>query len=257
MTGRLRNKVAVITGGTTGIGFAAARRFIDEGAQVIATGTNPETLAVARSELGDRAEVIASDASSGKDIAALLAGVGKRHGRIDVLFLNAGIARFAPWEEHSEEDFDRQFAINVKGPWLAIRHAIPLMSEGASIIATTSVVNQMGFPGASAYAATKAALRQLVRTAAAELAPRGIRVNAVSPGPIETPLFEKTGMPAADFEQMAEGIKAKVATGRFRRPEEVANVAVFLASDESSFVQGQEYVVDGGMTLYPGFIGGG
>ncbi|RMF76270.1 MAG: SDR family oxidoreductase [Acidobacteria bacterium] len=249
MTGRLRNKVAVITGGTTGIGFAAARRFLDEGAEVIATGTNPETIAVARSELGERAEVVASDASCGKDIAALFSDVKERHGRIDVLFLNAGIARFAPWEEHSEEDFDRQFAINVKGPWLAIRQAIPLMPQGGSIIATTSVVNQMGFPGASAYAATKAALRQLVRTAAAELAPRGIRVNAVSPGPIDTPIFSKTGMPAADLEQMAEGIKGKVAVGRFGRPEEVANVAVFLASDESSFVQGQEYVVDGGMTL--------
>jgi len=249
MTEKLKDKVAVITGGTTGIGFATAKRFIDEGAKVVLTGTNPETLAIARSELGDRAEVIASDASKEADIKALFDTVVKKHGKIDVLFLNAGIARFAPWEEHSEEDFDRQFAINVKGPWLAIKHAIPVLNDGASIIATTSVVNKIGMPGSSAYAATKAALQQLVRTAAAELSPRGIRVNAVSPGPIETPIFEKTGMPAEEIQQMAAGIQSQVALGRFGKSEEVANAALFLASSESSFVQGQELIVDGGMTI--------
>ena len=238
-----------ITGGTTGIGFAAAKRFVDEGAQVILTGTNPQTLETARSELGNSVEVIASDASNEKDVKALFEHVVNKHGKLDVLFLNAGIARFAPWEQHSEEDFDKQFAVNVKGPWLAIKHAAPVLKEGASIIATTSVANKMGMPGASAYAATKAALRQLVRTAAAELSPRGIRVNAVSPGPIETPIFEKTGMPAADIQQMAAGIQSQVALGRFGTSEEVANVALFLASDEASFVQGQEFVVDGGMTI--------
>ena len=213
------------------------------------TGTNPETLAAARSELGDVAEVIASDASSEKDIQSLFKQVMEKYGKIDVLFLNAGIARFAPWEEHSVDDFDRQFAINVKGPWLAIKHAIPLLKEGSSIIATTSVVNQMGMAGSSAYSATKAALQQLVRTAAAELSPRGIRVNAVSPGPIETPIFTKTGMSEADLQAMAAGIQSQVALGRFGSSEEVANVVLFLASDESSYVQGQEFVVDGGMTL--------
>jgi len=249
VSNKLKNKVAVITGGTTGIGFATAKRFIDEGAKVIITGTNPKTLETARSELNGRAEVIASDASKGADIKALFEQVVNKHGRIDVLFLNAGIARFAPWEEHSEEDFDRQFAINVKGPWLAIKHAIPALNEGASIVATTSVANKMGMPGSSAYAATKAALQQMVRTAAAELSDRGIRVNAVSPGPIETPIFDKTGMSAEDMEQMAMGIKSQVALGRFGKSEEVANVALFLASDESSYVQGQEFVVDGGMTI--------
>ena len=249
MSERLKNKVAVITGGTTGIGFATAKRFIDEGARVVLTGTNPKTLDVARSQLNDRAEVIASDASSGDDIKALFAHVVKTLGKIDVLFLNAGIARFAPWEEHSEEDFDRQFAINVKGPWLAIKHAIPALNDGASIVATTSVANQMGMPGASAYAATKAALRQLVRTAAAERSPRGIRVNALSPGPIETPIFGETGMPAEAIEEMAGGLKSQVALGRFGTSKEVANLALFLASDESSYVQGQEIAVDGGVTL--------
>ena len=249
MARKLQDKVAVITGGTTGIGFATAKRFIDEGAKVVITGTNPDTLETARKELGDGAEVIASDASSESDVKALFDKVQQSHGNIDVLFLNAGVASFSPWEQHSEAEFDRQFAINVKGPWLAIKHAMPVLKDGASVIATTSVVNQMAMPGASAYAASKAALRQLVRTAAAELSPRGIRVNAVSPGPIETPIFSKTGMPAADMQQMAAGIQSQVALGRFGKSEEVANVALFLASDEASFVQGQEYAVDGGMTL--------
>jgi len=249
MADRLKKKVAVITGGTTGIGFAAAKRFIDEGAKVIITGTNPKTLKAARSELGGQAEVIASDASNEKDVKGLFETVAGKHGSIDVLFLNAGIARFAPWEEHSEEDFDRQFAINVKGPWLAIKHAIPHLKDGASVITTTSVANKMGMPGSSAYSATKAALQQMVRVAAAELSARGIRVNSVSPGPIETPIFEKTGMSEADMQQMAAGIQSQIALGRFGKSEEVANVALFLASDESSFVQGQEFVVDGGMTI--------
>jgi NAD(P)-dependent dehydrogenase (short-subunit alcohol dehydrogenase family) len=247
--GKLKDKVTVITGGTTGIGFAAAKRFIDEGATVIITGRNKETLEVARAELGDKADVVESDASNENDVKALFEHVVGKYGKIDALFLNAGIAKFAPWEDHSEEDFDRQFAINVKGPWLAIKHAIPALNDGASIIATTSVANKMGMPGASAYSATKAALQQLVRVAAAELSPRGIRVNAVSPGPIETPIFSKTGMAEAEMQEMAAGIQSQVALGRFGTSEEVANVALFLASDESSFVQGQEFVVDGGMTI--------
>ena len=249
MAGKLDNKVAVITGGTTGIGLATAKRFLDEGARVVLTGTNPETLGAARSELNGHAEVMTSDAASGEDVRALFEHVVEKYGKVDILFLNAGIARFSPWDQHSEEDFDRQFAINVKGPWLAIKHAIPALNDGASIIATTSVANKMGMPGSSAYAATKAALQQMVRTAAAELSPRGIRVNAVSPGPIETPIFDKTGMPAEEMEAMADGIRSQVALGRFGKSEEVANAALFLASDESSYVQGQEFVVDGGMTI--------
>jgi NAD(P)-dependent dehydrogenase (short-subunit alcohol dehydrogenase family) len=249
MSQKLTNKIALITGGTTGIGFASAKRFIDEGATVILTGRNPESLEAARKELGDQAQVIPSDASSESDVKSLFEQVVREHGKIDVLFLNAGIAKFSPWEQHTVDDFDKQFAINVKGPWLAIKYGIPALKDGASIIATTSAVNQMGMPNASAYSATKAALLQLVRTAAAELSPRGIRVNAVSPGPIETPIFSKTGLPAADLDAMATGIQGQVLLGRFGKAEEVANVALFLASGESSYVQGQEFVVDGGITL--------
>lgn len=249
MTQKLDGKIAVITGGTSGIGFASAKRFVAEGATVILTGTNPRTLEAARSELGDSVQIIPSDASKEQDVKNLFEQVVTEHGKIDVLFLNAGIARFAPWEQHSVEEFDQMFAINVKGPWLAIKYGIPALNDGASVIATTSVTNQMGTPMGSAYAATKAALRQLVRTAAAELSARGIRVNAVSPGPIETPIFGKTGMPPEQLEQMAAGFESQVALGRFGKPEEVANVALFLASDESSYVQGQEFVVDGGVTI--------
>ncbi len=248
MAGKLNNKIAVITGGTTGIGLAAARSFVAEGAKVIVTGTNPDTLAKAKAELGDGVEVIASDASSSTDVQSLFTTVREKFGPIDVLFLNAGIARFAPWDLHTEEDFDLQFAINVKGPWMAIKYGTPVLNDGASIIATTSVVNRMGMPGAGAYAATKAALAQLVRNAAVELAPRGIRVNAVSPGPIETPIFAKTGMTEAELQEMAAGMASQIPLGRFGQSQEVANVALFLASNDSSYVNGQEFAVDGGMT---------
>jgi len=248
MTRKLEGKIAVVTGGTTGIGFATAKRFVEEGATVVLTGRNPDTLEAARAELGEGVDVMQSDASKEEDVRALFETVVEKHGKVDVLFLNAGIAKFAPWEHHSVADFDRMFEINVKGPWLAIKYGSPALSDGASVIATTSIANQTGMAGMSGYAATKAALRQLVKTASVELSPRGIRVNAVSPGPIDTPIFGKTGMPEEQLQQMAGGMIAAVPLGRMGKPEEIANTALFLAGDESSFVQGQEFVVDGGIS---------
>src|SRR5262245_10910965 len=170
MSEQLENKVALITGGTTGSGLATAKRFAAEGAHVIVTGRNPETLEAARRELGGRAEVIQSDAGDEKQIAQLFASLARAHRRLDVLFLNAGIARFAPLADAQAADFDAMWAVNVRGPWLALKHALPLLSEGAAVLVNTSVANQKGLPGTAAYSATKAALRGLIRSAAAELA---------------------------------------------------------------------------------------
>jgi NAD(P)-dependent dehydrogenase (short-subunit alcohol dehydrogenase family) len=246
MPKKLEGRVALITGGTTGIGLATAKRFAAEGARVVVTGRNPETLEAARRELGDRAEVVQSDAGDAAQIAELFARLARTHGRLDVLFLNAGIARFAPLAEADPSDFDAMWALNVKGPWLALKHALPLLSEGASVIVNSSVAGQKGLPGTAAYAATKAALRGLIRAAAAELAGRRVRVNAVSPGPIETPIFGKTGLPAKEAAELVDAIGKGVPLGRIGSADEVAAAATFLASGEASFITGSEIAVDGG-----------
>jgi NAD(P)-dependent dehydrogenase (short-subunit alcohol dehydrogenase family) len=243
----LNGKNILITGGTTGIGLASARRLAAEGARVFVTGRNPETLAAARAELGDRATVIASDAGDPDAIAALFTDLRKHVDRLDVLFLNAGIARFAPLAEASLEDFDQMWKTNVRGPWLALKHALPLLADGASVIVNTSVVDQKGILGASAYAATKAGLRSIVRVAAHELAGRRIRVNAVSPGPIETPIYGKLGMPAEAVADFAAGVQSQIPLRRFGTPDEIAGAVRFFASSDSSFVTGVELAVDGGM----------
>lgn len=246
--GKLAGKVAVITGGTTGIGLASARLFASEGAKVVVTGSNPDTLEVARKELAGVAEVVASDAGSARDVAELARVVGERHGGVDVLFLNAGIGRFAPIAALEEPHFDEQFRVNVKGPWLAIKHFAPILRRGAAVVVNTSIVNELGMPGTTVYAATKAAARSLVRTAAAELADAGVRVNAVSPGPIETPIYGKLGLPPEAVKGFAESLPSQVPLKRFGRPEEIARAALFLASEDASYVTGEELVVDGGMS---------
>lgn len=249
MTQRFTGKTVLITGGTTGIGFAAATQFIAQGAQVVLTGRNPETLATAQAQLGDQAEAIQSDASSEEDVKALFDQIAERYGKVDAMFLNAGIAKFRDWDNHSLEDFDLMFDVNVKGPWLAIKHGRSVIKDGGSITLTTSIANQLSMTIASAYGASKAAAAQLVKTAAAELAPRGIRVNAVSPGPVETPIWGKTGMPEQQIQDLAAGVVAGIPAGRLGKPEEIANMAVFLASEDAAFIMGQEFVVDGGNTL--------
>ena len=247
MTRKLENKVALITGGTTGIGLATAKRFAAEGARVIVTGRNRETLEAARKELGDRAEVIASDAGDEKQIAQLFEGLARTHRRLDVLFLNAGIAKFAPLAEASVKDFDAMWTLNVRGTWLALKHALPLLVEGATVLVNTSVVNQKGLAGAAAYAATKAALRAVVRGAATELAGRKIRVNAISPGPIETPIFGKLGLSKNAADEFLKDTATRIPLGRIGAADEVAGAAVFLASADASFITGSEIAVDGGL----------
>ena len=243
---KLDGKVALITGGTSGIGAATAKRFQSEGAKVVVTGSNPKTLEVARHELSG-IDVIASDAGDAAATKALIDQVKSRHGRIDVLFVNAGIAKFAPSANVDEEFFDAQFDINVRGAYFVIKHAAPVMTDGGSIILTSSVSGVLGGGGQTVYGATKAAIRSFGRTFAAELAPRRIRVNTISPGPIETPIFGKTGLSAEQLAGFTENLMNIIPLKRVGQPEEIAAAALFFASDDSSYTTGAELFVDGGM----------
>ena len=244
---KLTGKIAVITGGTTGIGLATGQLYQQEGATVVVTGRNPATLATAQATLGPNATVIASDASNLADIEALAALVAEKFGRVDVLFANAGIAQFAPVEGVSESFYDNQFNLNVKGLFFTVQKLLPLIPQGGAVILNASIVSVKGMGTTSIYAATKAAVRSFGRTLATELAPKGIRVNTISPGPIATPIYDKLGMPKEMLDQFAAGMAQSVALKRFGQPEEIAKVALFFGSDDSSFVTGTELFVDGGL----------
>lgn len=245
---KLANKVAVVTGGNSGIGFTTARTFLAEGAEVIITGRNPEALNKAVAELGEGASAIVSDASKTSDIEKLATELQSQGKRVDVLFLNAGIAKLAPIEQTDEALYDETFNINVKGLYFTVKHLLPLMGEGTSIVINASINAYIGMPNSSVYAASKAAVISMARTLSGELVGRGIRVNALSPGPINTPIFGKMGMSAEQLEATAAGIQQQVPMGRFGTPEEIAKAALFLASEDSSFVIGAELVADGGMS---------
>jgi len=243
---KLQNKVAVVTGGNSGIGLATAKLFHKEGAKVVITGRRKDVVETAAKEIGGGAVGITTDTSKLMDIDNLYKDIDKLYGKIDVLFLNAGIATFEPLEYVSEESFDRQFDINIKGLYFNIQKALPLIKSSGSIILTTSMADQTGMPNSSVYAATKAAVRSLARTLSAELLDRGIRVNCIAPGPIETPIFGKVGMPAEDLDQAKEQFTAMIPMKRFGTPEEIAKGALYLASDDSSYVAGIDLSIDGG-----------
>lgn len=244
---RLEGKVAVVTGGNSGIGLAAAIRFQEEGAKVAISGRSKKTLEEAVKTIGNGVVAVQSDVAKLSDVDKLFSEVSRKLGKIDVLFVNAGIVKFVPLAETSESAYDEQFDINIKGAYFTIQKALPFLNDGASIILNTSVADSTGNPGTSAYAATKAALRSLARTAASELVGRGIRVNAIAPGPIETPIFARTGLPKQAFDDLAKGIVDKVPMKRFGQPEEVAAAVAFLASQDASYITGVEINVDGGL----------
>lgn len=244
---RLEGKVAVVTGGNSGIGLASAKRLQEEGARVAIAGRSQKTLDQATKTIGNGVLAIQADVSRLEDIDKIYSAVQKKLGKIDILFVNAGVAKFAPFAETSEATYDENFSTNVKGAYFTIQKAIPHLNDGASIILNTSVAGIKGTEGASAYSATKAALRSLARTSAAELVGRGIRVNAVAPGPIETPIFGRTGLPKEAMDAFAKKIGETVPMKRFGQPEEVAGVVAFLASSDASYITGEEIHVDGGM----------
>jgi NAD(P)-dependent dehydrogenase (short-subunit alcohol dehydrogenase family) len=244
MAGRLEGKVALVTGGNSGIGLATAKEFAREGARVVITGRDARTLDAAAREISGEVLALRSDAARLSDIDKLYAAVGERFGRLDVLFVNAGVAQFAPVEETDEELFDQIMDINFKGAYFTVKKALPLLADGASVVLNASVVAHVGFPNSSVYSASKAALLSLVRTLSADLAGRGIRVNAVSPGPVETPIFGRTGLP----EEAKQGFGEQVPLKRLGRPEEIAKAVLFLASSDSSFLVGTEIVADGGVS---------
>jgi NAD(P)-dependent dehydrogenase (short-subunit alcohol dehydrogenase family) len=245
---KLKDKVVLITGGTSGIGFEAARLFRDEGAHVVVIGTNPARLTSAASELGGDVLAIRADLRHPADIDAAIKETIAKFGRIDIVYANAGAATAAPFDQVTSEQIDEQFALNFKGLFFTVQKAAPYLSAGSSIVVTTSFLNEVGAPGLSILSATKAAVRSLVRSLGAELAPRGIRVNAVSPGPIATPFHGKLGLSAEQVEEAASGLQASVPLKRLGQASEVAKAALFLASDDASYVTGAELVVDGGLT---------
>jgi len=247
MSQKLSDKIALVTGGNSGIGLATARRFVEEGAFVFITGRRQAELDAAVKQIGGNVIAVQGDVSNLADLDRLYATVRQQKGRIDVLFANAGIAELGRIGEITQEHFDRTFNINVRGMLFTVQKALPLMPDGASIILNASIVASKGFEANSVYSATKAAVRSFARTWTTDLRTRRIRVNAVSPGPIDTPALSGVAASSGSVEEGYKAMADAVPLGRIGTPDEIAKAVVFLASDDSSFVTGIELFVDGGM----------
>jgi|SRR5215469_384102 len=243
---KLDGKIAVITGGNSGIGLATAKQFVTEGAYVFITGRRRPELDAAIREIGKNLTAVQGDVSNLDDLDRLFAQIKREKGRLDIVFANAGIAKYAPLGSIPEELFDAIFDTNVKGVLFTVQKALPLLSDGASVILNASVVGSKGLPANSVYAATKAAVRSFARTWATDLKARRIRVNAISPGPIDTPGLNQLLESSDTGKQRKQLISSSVPLARFGTPDEIAKAVVFLASDDSSYVTGTELFVDGG-----------
>lgn len=244
---KLKNKVAVITGGSSGIGFATAKEFIANGAKVAIFGRGKQDLDKAITELGSNSFAVQGDVCKQTDLDGLFSEVASKFGNIDVLFVNAAQAKLAPMADTTEAFFDEMINVNFKGAYFTLQKAIPYLNNNASVIITTSWLNSIGFGGSSLLSASKAALRSVVRVASAELVDKGIRVNAVSPGAIGTPLWGKIGLPEDVLKSAGEAITNQIPIKRWGQPEEIAKTVLFLASDDSSYIVGNELTVDGGL----------
>jgi NAD(P)-dependent dehydrogenase (short-subunit alcohol dehydrogenase family) len=244
---KLSGKVAVITGGNSGMGLATAQLFAREGAKVIITGRRRKELDEAVESIGADAEGVLGDVSRLSDLDRLHDHVKAKYGRVDVIFANAGLGSLAPIDQVTEAHFDETFNVNVKGTYFTVQKLLPLVPDGGSIILNASIASSTGMEAFSVYSATKAAVRSLARTLTADLKARKIRVNAISPGPIDTPIFGKTGLTDEQIEGFKSGIASQVPLGRIGLSEEIAKPVLFLASDDSSYVSGIELAVDGGM----------
>jgi NAD(P)-dependent dehydrogenase (short-subunit alcohol dehydrogenase family) len=245
--GKLDGKVAVVTGANSGIGLATAKEFVAEGAYVFGTGRRQAELDAAAKEIGQNFTGVQGDVSNVADLDRLYATVKEKKGHLDIIFANAGVAEFAPLGQITEAHFDKTFNINVKGLLFTVQKALPLLRDGSSIILNASIVASKGMAALSVYSATKAAVRSFARTWTSDLKGRKIRVNVISPGPIETPGVDNLVKTEAERNEMVKGLISAVPLGRVGRPDEIAKAAVFLASADSSFVTGVELFVDGGM----------
>jgi len=246
---RFEGKVAMVTGGNSGIGLAAAKAFAREGAQVAITGRDEGTLKNAEKEIGSSALAIRADAARIADLDAAMAKVRDQFKRIDALFVNAGIGKFVPIAEVTEAMFDEIVTINLKGAFFTVQKALPLMARGSAVVLNASINAHIGLPGTTVYGATKAAVVNMAKTMSADLAERGIRVNALSPGPIETPIFGRAGISSEQSRQTKEWLQNQTLVKRMAEPEEIAEAVLYLSSDVSSFVVGTELIIDGGMTI--------
>jgi len=245
---RFEGKTALVTGGNSGIGLATALAFAGEGARVVITGRDPSTLDQAKARLGVDSLAIRNDASRLADATVLAETLGRQGLRLDAVFINAGVVRLAALEAVDERLWDDSFNTNVKGPYFLLKALTPLLNPGAAIVLNGSINAHIGMPNSSVYAASKAALISLAKTLSAELLSRGVRVNVISPGPVETPIFRSLGVPAEQLPEIAASILGQIPLKRFSTPDEIASAVLYLSSAESAFIVGTELVIDGGMS---------